>query len=210
MTHKVALPCLCITNALIPSHLSCIRALVHSPYSPPIPVHTSSHLTHTSLSAGSSYSTPPTQTLSQKPSNQPSRATRNATSSRQPPGIFPVKSAHVLPSWLLLHFPLHLGYSWTSHLPTLGDLIGCVSPTHTPIVEHLAHSEWPTKVIAHNHSLTLVASAREGTHGQDGKPGPEWAFVKTTETAHTPFIDLSLSVRQRQGISWNLFFLNVK
>ena len=111
MTHKVALPCLCITNALIPSHLSCIRALVHSPYSPPIPVHTSSHLTHTSLSAGSSYSTPPTQTLSQKPSNQPSRATRNATSSRQPPGIFPVKSAHVLPSWLLLHFPLHLGYS---------------------------------------------------------------------------------------------------
>lgn len=111
MTHKVALPCLCITNALIPSHLPCRRALVHSPYSPPIPVYTSSHLTHTSLSAGSSCSAPPTQTLSQKPSKQPSRTTRNATSSRQPPGIFPVKSAHALPSWLLLHFPLHLGYS---------------------------------------------------------------------------------------------------
>ena len=63
-------------------------------------------------------------------------------------------------------------------------------------MEHLAHREWPTKVIAHNHSLTLVASAREGTHGQDGIPGPEWACGKTTETALTPFVDLSLSVRQ--------------
>lgn len=133
MTHKVAPLPLHYQRPLIPSQFVLQNSPLCTPYSPPIPVHTSSLLTHYHC-----LQSLPTLHLPHKPCpsslQSPFKGHQKCQFSRQPPGISPVKSAHVLPL-----APASLPCTKDIHEHLIfphGDLIGCVS-THTPIVAPL-------------------------------------------------------------------------